>query len=157
MILTISEPMHEMMYTTVNTYWLICTSHNFRTSVLIDAKLESEIKDMVKQVFGENNITQHLEWVKNCVQKPHLLTVFELDARGNTSRDVDMAILKALLKGQLNFQCGWEFLVRLAKTVISHIMYSFQQLLLWPTIQWINKFISSETIPNVNIIIELNL
>ena len=72
----------------------------FRTSVSIDEKLQADIKQMVEETFGTKNSVQHAKWVEDCIQKPHLISVYELEASaGTANRGVDIAILKALLKG----------------------------------------------------------
>ncbi|KAK7482390.1 hypothetical protein BaRGS_00026409, partial [Batillaria attramentaria] len=80
----------------------------------IDEKLQADIQQLVRDTFGTKNETLHIEWVKNCVRRPHLLSVFELESSANSSRDVDMAILKALLKAnkdqvmdQLKLALAW--------------------------------------------------
>ena len=65
---------------------------------MIDATLELEITEKVKAEFTEDNLSQRVGWVRQCLHNRDLLTVFELDSR-NSASDVDMAILKALLKG----------------------------------------------------------
>ncbi|XP_076456247.1 transient receptor potential cation channel subfamily M member-like 2 isoform X2 [Babylonia areolata] len=80
------------------------------TSVSIEEKLKADIKQMVEEVFGPKNSVQHANWVEQCIQKPHLISVFELESAGG----VDVAILKALLKAnqdqvmdQLKLALAW--------------------------------------------------
>lgn len=59
---------------------------------------ESEIYSMVKEDFGDKNLDSNIRTVKECVMKKNLVTVLKLGS--SASQDVDIAILKALLKGK---------------------------------------------------------
>nr|KAI8744050.1 transient receptor potential cation channel subfamily M member 2-like [Biomphalaria glabrata] len=64
---------------------------------------EEKIKEMIKSSFGvaELEIEKCFIWVKECCARKDLLSVFELDSK-NSAKDVDLAILKALLKANKN-------------------------------------------------------
>ena len=64
----------------------------------VDEKLRASIKTMVEQVFTERDAVQLAQWVEECVRKPHLISVYEMESTTG-STGVDVAILKALLKG----------------------------------------------------------
>ena len=55
---------------------------------------------MLQQEFGERDLEIHLNRIKDCLQRRHLITVYELDDVGGM--DIDGAILHALLKGWLH-------------------------------------------------------
>ena len=61
--------------------------------------MRSQIEEMVKFHFGDKNLTTRVGWVEECCKNLDLLSVFELDSQ-NSAKDVDLAILKALLKGE---------------------------------------------------------
>ncbi|CAG5118818.1 unnamed protein product, partial [Candidula unifasciata] len=71
------------------------------TNYVLEAHVIADIKEMVKTHFGESSLDTRIEWVKDCCSKRDLLSVFELDSK-NSAKDVDLAILKALLKANKN-------------------------------------------------------
>ena len=68
--------------------------------VEVDDKLRTNIKMMVEQAFSEKGAVQHAQWVEECIRKPHLISVYEMESTSG-STGVDVAILKALLKGKV--------------------------------------------------------
>lgn len=63
---------------------------------------ELEVCQMLEDTFREkrdDQLAQYVDWIKQCLQFPDLLTVFTLDSN-NSAKDIDLAILKALLKGK---------------------------------------------------------
>ncbi|XP_036366346.1 transient receptor potential cation channel subfamily M member-like 2 isoform X3 [Octopus sinensis] len=69
---------------------------------ITDGSLPDELKDAIRkkiiQEFGNNsNINDLLKYVCGSLDHPNLVTVFEMDSKDSV-RDIDMAILKALLK-----------------------------------------------------------
>ncbi|XP_041372305.1 transient receptor potential cation channel subfamily M member-like 2 [Gigantopelta aegis] len=72
-----------------------------QSQTVIDTALELEITEKVKAEFTESELSRRVGWVRQCLHNRDLLTVFELDSR-NSASDVDMAILKALLKANKN-------------------------------------------------------
>ena len=71
----------------------------------MDEKLRINIKTMVEQAFTEKGAVQNAQWVEECVRKPHLISVYEMESTSG-STGVDVAILKALLKGRVRmFGC----------------------------------------------------
>ncbi|XP_064594682.1 transient receptor potential cation channel subfamily M member-like 2 isoform X2 [Liolophura sinensis] len=73
-----------------------------RTIKGMDAQTEAEITQMIKDDFGERDLNTHVGRVRECLQNPDLLTVFQLDDMSSSSKDVDVAILKAMLKANSN-------------------------------------------------------
>lgn len=78
-----------------------------RTMYVLDPHVLSEIREMIRAHFGDSSLDLRVEWVKDCCSKRDLLSVFELDSK-NSAKDVDLAVLKALLKGiwYSAFLCG---------------------------------------------------
>lgn len=72
----------------------------YRTIKGMDAQTEAEVTQMIKDDFGEKDLNTHVGRVRECLQNPDLLTVFQLDDVSSSSKDVDIAILKAMLKGR---------------------------------------------------------
>ncbi|XP_067687429.1 transient receptor potential cation channel subfamily M member-like 2 [Haliotis asinina] len=75
--------------------------------------VEADITEMIKKDFGEKELATRVGWVRTCLKKKDLITIYELDSRMST-KDVDMAILKALLKAnrhevmdQLRLALSW--------------------------------------------------
>lgn len=64
---------------------------------------------MIKDVFGTNNQTKNWQMVKESLVNRDLVTVFNLDptSTNQASRDIDYAILKALLKGKVQHWWIW--------------------------------------------------
>lgn len=60
----------------------------------------AQVADRIKAEFDERALEQRLTWVKECLEHRDHVTVFRLDS-GDTVRDIDVAILQALLKGRL--------------------------------------------------------
>lgn len=58
---------------------------------------------MLKNIFGEKDLELHLNRINECIQNPHLVNVYELDAKQEVGSDIDSAILHALLKGKGKF------------------------------------------------------
>ncbi|KAL8563213.1 hypothetical protein ACOMHN_053960 [Nucella lapillus] len=95
------------------------------TSVSIDDKLRADIRQKVAELFDSDNLEQRASWVEQCVQNPHLISVFELQsAEGGLDGGVDVAILKALLKAnqdqdmhQLKLALAWNR-IDIAKSAI---------------------------------------
>ena len=56
---------------------------------------------MIKEVFGDNNIDKNWKMVKESLVNRDLVTVFDLNpaSTNQAHRDIDYAILQALLKG----------------------------------------------------------
>ncbi|GFN90287.1 transient receptor potential cation channel subfamily m member 2-like, partial [Plakobranchus ocellatus] len=70
-------------------------------TTFLEPHVQSQIEEMVKFHFGEKNLTTRVGWVEECCKNLDLLSVFELDSQ-NSAKDVDLAILKALLKAKKN-------------------------------------------------------
>ena len=60
---------------------------------------------MLKKAFGEKDLDLHLTRIKECIQFPNLINVYELDGQDGVGSDIDSAILHALLKGKKS-ECG---------------------------------------------------
>ena len=56
---------------------------------------------MIKEVFGDKNIVKNWQMVKESLVNRDLVTVFDLNpaSANQAHRDIDYAILQALLKG----------------------------------------------------------
>ncbi|XP_035828049.1 transient receptor potential cation channel subfamily M member-like 2 isoform X2 [Aplysia californica] len=83
------------------------------TNTILDPHVLAEITEMVQTTFGEASLATRVQWVRECCRNLDLLSVFELDSK-NSARDVDLAILKALLKAnkhqvmdQLKLALAW--------------------------------------------------
>lgn len=90
-----------------------------RTNYVLEAHVIADIKEMIKTHFGESSLDTRIEWVKDCCSKRDLLSVFELDSK-NSAKDVDLAILKALLKGKQDALCKLEDIF-LSKSLLFYI------------------------------------
>ena len=86
-----------------------------RTITIIDAQLQTEITKMIREEFGDRDLTRQVGWVRDCLQKRDLMTVFRLEGK-NSAKDIDIAILQALLKGIAFIVSEW---YRLAKNEIT--------------------------------------
>ncbi len=62
-----------------------------------DETMENNVRKMVLQEFGKNNIYQNMETIKLCLQYRQYLSVFKMHFDG---KDLDLAILRALLSGK---------------------------------------------------------
>ena len=65
----------------------------------MDESLEVEVKAMVEKEFGSKEVSIHLGRIKDCLNKSDLMSIYEYDNRAG-SADIDVAMLKALLKGK---------------------------------------------------------
>ena len=75
--------------------------YNFRTVRQMDESLEVEVKNMVEKEFGNKETSVHVGRIKDCLYKSDLMSIFEHDNRTGGSKDIDVAMLKALLKGTI--------------------------------------------------------
>ena len=66
----------------------------------MDESLEVEVKAMVEKEFGNKEVSVHLGRIKDCLNKSDLMSIYEYDNRAGGSTDIDVAMLKALLKGK---------------------------------------------------------
>lgn len=67
---------------------------------MFDDDLWKKVKQMIFDEFGDRDIDSRLNWVKECFQYRHNMTIFRLDGVEGT-KSIDVAILQALLKGRL--------------------------------------------------------
>ncbi|KAL5010117.1 hypothetical protein ScPMuIL_012422 [Solemya velum] len=73
-----------------------------RSDTLLEPAVKVAIADMIKQNLQmDKDQEKYLTIIFECLQKRDLLTVFELDSK-QSSRDIDISILKALLKANKN-------------------------------------------------------
>ena len=81
----------------------------YRSETEFDSTQEAKIIDMIKDVFGDKNLVKNWQMVKESLVNRDLVTVFNLSAStsNQSSKDIDYAILKALLKGK------WKFIKKL--------------------------------------------
>ncbi|XP_077993111.1 transient receptor potential cation channel subfamily M member-like 2 [Glandiceps talaboti] len=80
---------------------------------VINATFEAKLTSEMEKEFGTRNLDTMVGWVKDCLRRKDLITVFELDAKGS-AKDIDLAILQALLKAnkgrvqdQLKLALAW--------------------------------------------------
>ncbi|XP_059152108.1 transient receptor potential cation channel subfamily M member-like 2 isoform X2 [Physella acuta] len=71
------------------------------TISMLEPHIMADIRTMIKSQFGDQDLDKRVDWIKNSCSKRDLITVFELDSK-NSAKDVDLAILKALLKANKN-------------------------------------------------------
>jgi len=73
----------------------------YRAETEFDNTQETRIIEMIKEVFGDKNIVKNWQMVKESLVNRDLVTVFDLDpaSANQAHRDIDYAILQALLKG----------------------------------------------------------
>ncbi|XP_013398789.1 transient receptor potential cation channel subfamily M member 2 [Lingula anatina] len=72
-----------------------------KTITVIDEFTDKKITEMVKEEFGETNLIQNVTYIKESLIHRDLVTVFTIDQR-ETAKDIDVAILHALLKANRN-------------------------------------------------------
>jgi hypothetical protein len=72
----------------------------------MDDTLIHQIMQMIKGELGVPDVVKCLDWVKQTLQKRDLITVFQLDSP-ESAKDLDLAILYAMLKGMLNYVPGY--------------------------------------------------
>ncbi|KAH3770389.1 hypothetical protein DPMN_171674 [Dreissena polymorpha] len=61
----------------------------------MDDCVERTVREKIKRVFKSDNIEEHMEIIKKCLEKADLITVFELDSKAHLAS----TMLQALLKG----------------------------------------------------------
>jgi hypothetical protein len=73
----------------------------YRAETEFDDTQEKRIIKMIKDVFGDKDIEKNWQMVKESLVNRDLVTVFDLDpaSANQAHRDIDYAILQALLKG----------------------------------------------------------
>ncbi|KAJ8309654.1 hypothetical protein KUTeg_012798 [Tegillarca granosa] len=83
-----------------------------KTQVTFSAEVERQIYEMVGEDFGSGDLDSNVRNVKECVMKKNLITVLKLGS--SASQDIDIAVLKALLKAnkdqaldQLKLALAW--------------------------------------------------
>jgi hypothetical protein len=64
----------------------------------VDDKLENQLKIKVRKEWGDKDIDNVVQNIKNVLDYPSLLSVFRLDSR--EVHEIDIAILTALLQGE---------------------------------------------------------
>ncbi|XP_063423231.1 transient receptor potential cation channel subfamily M member-like 2 isoform X2 [Mytilus trossulus] len=88
----------------------------WRSETEFDSTQEAKIIDMIKDVFGDKDLAKKWQMVKESLVNRDLVTVFNLSAStsNQSSKDIDYAILKALLKAnkdqvydQLKLALAW--------------------------------------------------
>lgn len=58
-----------------------------------------EVKKQIQKEFGDRNLENNLHMVRECLKRRDHITVFRLDGT-YSAKDIDMAILQALLKSE---------------------------------------------------------
>ena len=64
----------------------------------MEDSVELTVREMVEREFGSNKIAIHLDWIKECLEKCDLISVFDLDSKTGV-KEIDVIMLQALLKG----------------------------------------------------------
>ncbi|CAB4001045.1 transient receptor potential cation channel subfamily M member 2-like, partial [Paramuricea clavata] len=92
----------------------IPNTKNGKNIHVIDPDYKELVEAKVVEVFGERNLENVYSMIEDVLEDEKMVTVYRLDEGGNTSRDIDLAILKALLKAsrssplaQLNLALAW--------------------------------------------------
>ena len=65
---------------------------------IVDECVWEDVRKLIIKEFGNNNVDKHLGWVKECIQHRGYMTVYRVEG-SNSAKDIDIAILQALLKG----------------------------------------------------------
>ena len=65
---------------------------------MFDNELFDKVKSMIRHEWKDKDIDSRVTWVRECLDRRDHMTVFQLD-HGNSAKDIDLAILQALLKG----------------------------------------------------------
>ncbi|KAJ8036475.1 Transient receptor potential cation channel subfamily M member 3 [Holothuria leucospilota] len=68
------------------------------TRIVISESALVNIAEMLDKVFKGQDLDLHLTRIKECIQYPNLINVYELDGQEGVINDIDSAILHALLK-----------------------------------------------------------
>ena len=69
-----------------------------RTVSVVEDEVWQEVERRVIKEFGDKNKDQNMSLVRECLKKRDHITVFRQDG-GSSGKDIDVAILRALLKG----------------------------------------------------------
>ncbi len=70
-----------------------------RVIPIFDENLWQDVRKKIEDEWKtDKDIDSRVNWVKQCLEKRNHMTVFRLDG-ANTAKDIDLAILQALLKG----------------------------------------------------------
>ncbi|XP_052244809.1 transient receptor potential cation channel subfamily M member-like 2 isoform X3 [Dreissena polymorpha] len=67
----------------------------------MEDSVELTVREMVEREFGSNKIAIHLDWIKECLEKCDLISVFDLDSKTGV-KEIDVIMLQALLKANKN-------------------------------------------------------
>ncbi|KAL9966190.1 hypothetical protein ACROYT_G024228 [Oculina patagonica] len=89
-----------------------------RTTInIIDPAFESKIRAKVADVFPfmkDTDVSEHYKMIEQVLEDEKMISIYRLDDETNISQDIDLAILKALLKAnsssplvQLNLALAW--------------------------------------------------
>ena len=66
---------------------------------MYDDELWDTVREQIQAAWGERSLDQRVSWVQDCIHKRNYMSVFRLDA-ADSAKDIDVAILQALLKGK---------------------------------------------------------
>lgn len=69
-----------------------------RTVSVVDDEVWNEVRRRITKEFGEKNVDNNVLMVRECLKKRDHITVFQ-QTGGSSGKDIDVAILRALLKG----------------------------------------------------------
>ena len=78
---------------------VLCISS--RVIPIFDVELLNKVRDKIIAEWKDTrDIDSRVTWVRDCLEKRDHMTVFQLDGT-NSAKDIDLAILQALLKGNI--------------------------------------------------------
>jgi len=60
--------------------------------------VENHVVEMLVDQFGQKDAPEHISWIKDCLNKCDLISVFEID-NYSVGEDFALAIIQALFKG----------------------------------------------------------
>ena len=66
---------------------------------IFDNELFDKVKKMISDEWSDKDIDSRVSWVRECLDRRDHMTVFQLDHE-TSAKDIDLAILQALLKGK---------------------------------------------------------
>lgn len=73
----------------------------FNKEGIISDQLKEDLKEKIIKEFGEKEVEKLFNFVRDSLKNLNLITVFEMGSK-DSARDIDMSVLKALLKAREN-------------------------------------------------------
>ncbi|XP_015772249.1 PREDICTED: transient receptor potential cation channel subfamily M member 2-like [Acropora digitifera] len=81
-------------------------SEGISTLNVIDPVFEGKVRRKVKELFpfmDAEKVSEHFNMIEQLLKDEKMISIYRLDDETNISQDIDLAILKALLKGVMIF------------------------------------------------------